>query len=125
MNLFGPTRTTSLGEKRYGFVIIDDYSHFTWIFFLAHKDEIFHVFTKFYRKVTNEKGFSIQNIRSDHGTEFENQDFKKFCDEKGIGHNFSAPRTPQQNGVVERKNRILEEIFHTCYVKAIFQDIFG
>ena len=68
---------------------------------------------KFHRKVTNEKGFSIQNIRSDHGTEFKNQDFKNFCDENGIGHNFSAPRTPQQNGVVERKNRTLEEMART------------
>ena len=80
---------------------------------MAHKDETFHVFSKFYPKVTNEKSFSIQNIQSDHGTEFENQEFKKFCDEKGIDHNFSAPKTPQQNGVVERKNRIFEEIAHT------------
>ena len=47
-NLFGPTRTISLGEKCYNFIIIDDYSHVTWIFFLAHKDETFHVFSKFY-----------------------------------------------------------------------------
>ena len=77
---------------------------------MAHKDETFHVFSKFYRKVTNEKSFLIQNIRSDHGTKFKNQDFEKFYDEKGIDHNFSAPRTPQQNGVVERKNRTLEEM---------------
>ena len=80
---------------------------------MAHKDETFHVFSKFYRRITNEKDFSIQNIQSDHGTEFENQNFEKFCDEKGIGHNFSAPRTPQQNGVVERKNRTLEEMART------------
>ena len=77
---------------------------------MTHKDKIFYAFSKSYQKVTNEKSFSIQNIRSDHGTEFENQDFEKFCDEKGIDHNFSAPRTPQQNGIVERKNRILEEM---------------
>ena len=94
-------------------MIIDDFSHIIWVFFLAHKDETFHVFSKFYRKVTNEKSFSIQNIQSDHRTEFENHDFKKFCDEKGIDHNFSAPRTPQQNGIVKRKNRILEEMART------------
>ena len=77
---------------------------------MAHKDETFHVFSKFYQKVTNEKSFSIQNIRSDHRTEFENQDFEKFCDKKGIDHNFLAPRTPQQNGVAERKNRTLKEM---------------
>ena len=113
MDLFGPTRTTSLGGKRYGFVIIDDYSRFTWVFFLAHKDETFHIFTKFYRKVTNEKKFSIQNIRSDHGTEFKNQYFDKFYIENGIDHNYSVTRIPQQNGVVERKNRTLVDIART------------
>ena len=82
-------------------------------FFLAHKDKIFHVFSKFYQKVTNKKGFSIQHIQSDHGTKFENQNFEKFCDEKVISHNFSAPKTPQQNGIVERKNRTLEEMAHS------------
>ena len=80
--------------------------------FLAHKDETFLVFTKFHRKVSNKKGTSIISIRSDHGTEFENHEFDEFCNEHGINHNFSAPRTPQQNGVVERKNRTLEEM--TC-----------
>ena len=87
--------------------------YFTWVFFLAHEDETFYVFSKFYRRVTNEKKFLIQNIRSDHGIEFENQDFEKFCDEKGIDHNFSAPGTPQQIGIVERKNRTLEEMVRT------------
>ena len=51
----------------------------------------------------------IVSIRSDHGGEFQNEKFEKYCFENGIHHNFSAPRTPQQNGVVERKNRSLEE----------------
>ena len=53
------------------------------------------------------KGFTITCIRSDHGREFENIDFEDYCNEHGINHYFSAPRTPQQNGVVERKNRTL------------------
>ena len=52
-------------------------------------------------------------MRSDHGGEFQNELFEKFCEENGIMHNFSAPRTPQQNGVVERKNRSLEELART------------
>ena len=44
MNLFGPTRTTSLGEKKYGLMIIDEYSRYTWVMFLAHKDEVFTIF---------------------------------------------------------------------------------
>ena len=64
-------------------------------------------------KVQNEKGFAITCIRSDHGRELKNIDFEEYCNEHGIDHNFSAPRTPQQNGVFERKNRTLQEIART------------
>ncbi|CAL2228451.1 unnamed protein product [Prunus armeniaca] len=52
----------------------------------------------------------LVRIRTDHGSEFENSQFLKFCEEMGIKHEFSAPITPQQNGVVERKNRVLVEM---------------
>ena len=61
----------------------------------------------------NEKGCRISIIKSDHGGEFQNERFDKFCEKHGIKHNFSAPRTPHQNGVVERKNRSLEELTRT------------
>ena len=61
----------------------------------------------------NEKGFCSASVRSDHGKEFENSFFKDFCFENGIFHNFSTPRTPQQNGVVEKKNRTLQEMART------------
>ena len=94
-------------------MIVDDYSRFTWIMFLAHKDETFSVFTKFHRKISNEKGTSIISIHSDHGTKFKNHDFEEFCNEHGIDHNFSVPRIPQRNEVVERKNHTLEEMART------------
>ena len=113
MDLFGPSRTTSLGGKSYAFVIVDDFSRYTWVLFLAHKNDVFHEFSKLCRKIQNEKGFTISYRRSDHGREFENVEFDSFCDEQGIEHTFSAPRTPQQNGVVERKNRTLQEMART------------
>ncbi|CAA7037823.1 unnamed protein product [Microthlaspi erraticum] len=58
-------------------------------------------------QVITEKG-SLKRIRSDHGGEFQNEVMTKFCNEQGIAHQFSAPRTPQMNGVVERKNRTLQ-----------------
>jgi len=61
----------------------------------------------------NTKNNNIGSIRSDHGREFQNEKFSKFYEKMGILHNFSAPRTPQQNGVVERKNRSLEELTRT------------
>ena len=82
-------------------------------FFLAHKDETIVFFTKFCKKVQNEKGFTITSISIDNGGEFDCKPFKIFCDENGFEHNFSAPRTPQQNRVIERKNRTLEEMGRT------------
>ena len=87
----------------YGFVIVDDYSRFTWVFFLTHKNEACNIFKAFCKRVENEKSLSIVSIRSDHGGEFVNSSFDNFCLSKGYSHNFSAPRTPQQNGVVERE----------------------
>jgi Integrase core domain. len=102
-----------LGGKLYAFVIVDDFSRYTWVFFLTHKNETFHVFTKFCKQVQNEKGYTITCIRSDRGREFDNSLVEDFCDENGFMHNFSAPRTPQSNGVVERKNRSLQEMART------------
>ena len=68
---------------------------------------------KFFKQIQNVKDFKIKNIRSDHGGEFENELFQNFYNKKGIFHNFSIPRTPQQNGVVERKNRTLQECART------------
>ena len=113
MDLFGPSNTLSLGGKAYCFVIVDDYSRFTWVFFLSHKNEAFHMFASYSKKVQNEKGYTITSIRSDRGGEFSCEPFESYCEEHGILHNFSAPRTPQQNGVVERKNRTLQEMART------------
>ena len=99
MDLIGPSKTMSLGGKLYVLVVFDDFSIFTWVMFLAHKDEAFPLFSKLCRRFQNDKGFIILNIRTDHGRELENESFAKFCDELGMRHNFSAPRTPQQNGV--------------------------
>jgi hypothetical protein len=58
MDLFGPIRTTSLSGKLYAFVIVDDYSHYTWVLFLAHKNEAHKAFVKHCRRIQNEKGFT-------------------------------------------------------------------
>ncbi|CAN1292083.1 Retrovirus-related Pol polyprotein from transposon TNT 1-94 [Linum perenne] len=113
LDLFGPANSGSLGGKFYVFILVDDFSRFTWIFMLATKDETFSKFKNFVRRVQNEKNKVINEIRSDHGGEFENHEFETMCNDYDIRHNFSAPRTPQQNGVVERKNRTLVEIART------------
>ena len=90
-------------------------------FFLSSKNEALDMFIPFCKIVQNEKGYSIFNIRSDHGKEFENLGFDAFCGENGISHNFFAPRTPQQNEVVlEPWKKWLEQ----CFVKTTYQNIF-
>ena len=81
----------------------------SWTLFLKTKNEAFDDFHKLAKVIQNEKGLNIVSIRSDHRGEFQNESFENFCEENGIHHNFSALRTPKQNGVVERKNRSLEE----------------
>ena len=61
------------------------------------------------KRIQREKEGCIVRIRSDHGKEFENSKFDEFCSSEGINHEFSSPITPQQNGVVERKNRTIQE----------------
>ena len=93
--------------------MLDDYNRWTWVKFLKHKDKSHSVFTTFCAQVQNEMNLKIVKVRSDHGGEFENKYFEKLFDENGISHDFSYPRNPQQKGVVERKNRTLQEMART------------
>jgi len=94
-------------------VIVDDYSRWSWVKFLKSKDDSYDVFRKFCIQIKSEKKLKILKVRSDHGGEFENEPFEIFCEKHGIIHEFSSPRTPQQNEVVERKNRSLQEMART------------
>ena len=70
-----------MGGKSSGFVIVDDHSRFTWVYFLAHKDEALHTFIRHCKKVQNEKSLTLINVRSDHSGEFENHGFESFNNE--------------------------------------------
>ncbi|KAG7533536.1 Zinc finger CCHC-type superfamily [Arabidopsis thaliana x Arabidopsis arenosa] len=109
MDLMGPVQVESINGKKYIFVLVDDFSRYTWVRFLREKSEAVESFKILALQLQNEKGNIIQ-IRSDHGGEFQNEVFEKFCQSQGIRYQYSAPRTPQQNGVVERKNRTLQEM---------------
>nr|GFB89531.1 putative ribonuclease H-like domain-containing protein [Tanacetum cinerariifolium] len=113
MDLCGPMRVQSINGKRYVLVVIDDYSRYTWVFFLHSKDEASDVIISFIKKTQVNLQLQVQRVRTDNGTEFKNKTLAKFFDEVGITQQFSATRTPQQNGVVERRNRILVEAART------------
>ncbi|GJS15435.1 retrovirus-related pol polyprotein from transposon TNT 1-94 [Tanacetum coccineum] len=111
IDLFGPSSVQSYEGNLYTLVIVDDYSRYTWTRFIITKNEAFENFEIFSRKIQNQLGCPMVSIKMDHGMKFDNEmQFGEFCNANGITHNFSAPRTPQSNGVVERKNRTLQEM---------------
>ncbi|GJX64299.1 retrovirus-related pol polyprotein from transposon TNT 1-94 [Tanacetum coccineum] len=113
MDLFGPTFVKSLMKKMYCLVVTDDYSRFSWVFFLATKDETSGILKSFITGVENLIDQRVKVIRCDNGTEFKNKEMNQFCERKGIKREFSVARTPQQNRVAERKNRTLIEAART------------
>jgi transposase InsO family protein len=114
MDLFVPINISIDGSK-YCLVIVDDYSHFTWVFFLQEKSQTQETLKRFLRWAQNEFGLRIKKIRSDNGMEFKNSQIEGFLEEEGIKHEFSSPYTPQQNGVVERKNITLLDMTRTMF----------
>nr|GEU85990.1 putative ribonuclease H-like domain-containing protein [Tanacetum cinerariifolium] len=107
MDLFGPTFVKSLMKKMHCLVITDDFSRFSWVFFLATKDETSEILKTFITSIENLIDLRVKVIRYDNRTEFKNRDMNQFCEMKGIKTEFSVARTPQQNGVAKRKNRTL------------------
>ncbi|GJZ88592.1 putative ribonuclease H-like domain-containing protein [Tanacetum coccineum] len=118
MDLFGPTFVSSLMHKKYCLVVTDDYGKFTWVFFLTTKDETSEILKNFIKEIENLMDKKVKIIRSDNGTEFKNKVMDDFCREKGIKREYSVARTPQQNGVAERRNRTLIEAARTMVLVA-------
>jgi transposase InsO family protein len=113
MDLFSPIAYITISGNKYGLVIVDDYSRFTWVFFLHDKSETQEVLKKFLKRAQNEFDAKVKKIRSDNGSEFKNTPLEDYLDQEGIKHEVLAPYTPQQNGVAERKNKTITELGRT------------
>nr|GEZ49346.1 retrovirus-related Pol polyprotein from transposon TNT 1-94 [Tanacetum cinerariifolium] len=118
IDLCGPMRVESVNGKKYILVIVDDYSRFTWVKFLRSKDETPMFIIKFLKMIQVQLNVPVRRIRTDNGTEFVNQTLRDYYEEVGISHETSVARSPQQNGVVERRNRKLIEAAHTMLIYA-------
>ena len=110
IDLMGPARVQSLGGKKYILVVVDDFTRYTWVVFLRDKADALENMIHLYKKLQVEKGTMIARIRSDPGREFENTKMATFCNDQGTHQEFSSPKTPQQNGTVERKNKVVQNI---------------
>ncbi|KAJ9544642.1 hypothetical protein OSB04_024349 [Centaurea solstitialis] len=109
MDLCGPTRVKSLARKKYMLVLVDEFSRFTCFEFLRAKSDAADRIITFIKRIQVLLGRKVKKLDIDNETEFQNAKLQSFLEDVGISHNFSAVRTPQQNGVVERKNRMLVE----------------
>ncbi|GKA14076.1 retrovirus-related pol polyprotein from transposon TNT 1-94 [Tanacetum coccineum] len=120
MDLCGPMHVASVNGKKYILVIVNDYSRFTWVKFLRSKDEALDFIIKFLKMIQVRLKVTVRRIRTDNGTEFVNQTLREYYEKVGISHETSVARSPQQNGVVERRNRTLIEAARTMliYTKA-------
>ncbi|GJR50839.1 putative ribonuclease H-like domain-containing protein [Tanacetum coccineum] len=104
MDLFGPTFVKSLMKKVYCLVVTDDYSRFSWVFFLATKDETSEILKTFITGIENLIYLKVKVIRCDNGTEFKNKVMNQLCDMKGIKREFSAKAV---NTACYVQNRVL------------------
>jgi transposase InsO family protein len=95
MDAVGSSQVRSMGDKWYVLVIVDNYSRYSWVFFLESKDEVFEHFWSLALRLKNEHPNCLKAIRSDNGTKFRNASFDQFCLELGVDQQFSTPRVPQ------------------------------
>ena len=102
-NLIGPIRIPSYVGFQYVMIIVDDFSRFTWVYFLKHKNEALSNFIQFKEQVEKEFGVPFKCLRTDNGGEYMSAQFLDYCKKHGIQRQMTCPKTPQQNGVAERK----------------------
>nr|GEY17737.1 retrovirus-related Pol polyprotein from transposon TNT 1-94 [Tanacetum cinerariifolium] len=122
IDLYGPMHVSSVNRKKYILIIVDDYSRFTWVKFLASKDEALDFIIKFLKMIQVRLNATVRNIRTDNETEFVNQTPRDYYEQVVISHETSVARTPQQNGVVERQNRTLVKATYTIIIETIHVD---
>ncbi|GMP53679.1 hypothetical protein CsSME_00019075 [Camellia sinensis var. sinensis] len=108
-DVWGPSKTASLGGKHYFVSFIDDFSRRVWIYTMKHKDEVLDIFLTWKKMIETQTGRRIKKFRSDNGGEYTSDPFFEVCQNAGIVRHFTVPGTPQQNGVAERMNRTLVE----------------
>ncbi|GJZ97122.1 retrovirus-related pol polyprotein from transposon TNT 1-94 [Tanacetum coccineum] len=116
MDLCGPMRVASINGKKYILVIVDDYSRYTWVYFLRTKDEAPDMIINIINQVQRNLKAQILKIRTDNGIEFKNEKLWSFYAKLGIVYKTSISRMPQQNGFVKRRNHTLVEAARTMLI---------
>lgn len=108
-DVWGPSKTPSLGGNHYYVTFVDDFSRRIWVYAMKTKDEVLGIFLKWKKMMETQTGRKIKHLRTDNGGEYKSDPFMKACEDSGIVRHFTVRHTPQQNGVAERMNRTLLE----------------
>ena len=106
-----------MNGSRYILTFIDDFSKYTWVFFLKKKSKVCEKISELKALIENASGLNIKILRSDNGGEYVSNDLLHICSQSVIQVQHSIPYTPQQNEVAERKNRSLKEMT-TCMLES-------
>ena len=114
----GPFRSTTKDDNRFYVTFTDDYSRYGYVYLIKHKSETFEKFKEFKNEVENQLGLKIKILRSDRGGEYLSQEFKEYLKDCGIIAQYTPPRTPQLNGVAERRNRTLLDMVRSMMTRA-------
>lgn len=122
----GPITPSTIDDKNYFITFIDGYTHYTVVYLLSHRSEVFKVFQDYVNKCETHFNSKIAYLYCDNGTEYRSNDFKAFCTMKGIQYHLTVPYTPQQNSVAERMNRTLvEKARSMIYGAMLDQNLWG
>jgi transposase InsO family protein len=124
IDLVGPTTTKGLKGEKYYMLLVDDYTKMIAVCFLKKKSEAFKNFKIYKEMVENKMDSKIKCLSSDNGGDFTSKEFMDYCSNHGIKRQFFVARTPQQNGVIERKNRTVQEMARTMLMDSKLTDIF-
>nr|KYP68295.1 Retrovirus-related Pol polyprotein from transposon TNT 1-94 [Cajanus cajan] len=124
-DVWGISPVVSHACYKYFVTFIDDYSRFTWIYFLRSKVEVFSVFQRFFALLETQFSAHINILRSDSGGEYMSHEFQSFLQNQGIISQRSCPSTSQQNGVAKRKNCHLLDVVRTFCLNHLFLLAFG
>ena len=105
----GKINSPSIGGAEYFVTFIDDKTHYVWIYVLKNKHEVFETFKQWKSLVEKSSGYKVKTFRTDNGGEYMSTEFESYLKSEGIKHEYTIPKTPEQNVVSERMNRTLVE----------------
>ena len=105
----------SLSQAEYFIVFVDDETHYAWIDVVKHKHEVFGKFVEWKSLVEKSSGYKVKKLRTDNGGEYTSTEFESYLKKDGIEHQYTIPKTPEQNGVSQRMNRTLVETVRSMF----------